>query len=510
MISRRRALVSAAVLPFALSAAGSVGSRPADVPDVGASRPLPVPRLDTGVVDRDGVRRFAVTARAGTTEVVAGVQTPTWGYDGSILGPTLRARRGDVVAVDVTNALPEATTVHWHGMRVPAMFDGGPHQAIEPGATWSPRWPVDQPAATLWYHPHPHGATQRHVYRGLAGFFLVDDGASGTLDLPERYGIDDVPLVIQDRRLRADGTLDETDDSAFGVLGDVVTVNGMHDVYFDVRTERVRFRILNGSASRLFNLARSDGAPFELIATDGGLLERPARLDRLLLSPGERAEIVLDVRPSQTLSLLALPIERQAGISDPSKFGFDDSFTILELRTAQALSRSPAPSRTLATVEPVVAAGVQPQRTFTLRWYMINGRRMDPGRIDMTIPAGSVEVWSVRNADDWPHNFHVHDVQFQVVSIDGQVPPAELAGWKDTVYTPPGRTYHLAMRFSGQGDPFHPYMFHCHLLHHEDQGMMGQFLVLEPGQSPQPMVVNPGMGAGTADSSGPQGHSGHG
>ncbi|MFE3444143.1 multicopper oxidase family protein [Nocardia sp. NPDC059180] len=486
MISRRRLLAASVALPLAASVAGCV--RHPSAPAVGTTRPLPIPPLTTGQVGADGVRRFELTARTGTTEMLPGKATPTWGYNGSVLGPALRARRGERVAFTITNNLPEATTVHWHGMRVPARCDGGPHQTIEAGGTWSPEWTVDQPAATLWYHPHPHGSTEKHVYRGLSGFFLIDDEHADGLDLPRRYGVDDIPLVIQDRRFAADGRLDETDSSTYGLLGDTIITNGISDAHLSVRTERVRLRILNGSSSRLFNLARSDDRPFDLIATDGGFLEKPLSLSRMQLSPGERAEIVLELRAGQTLTLRSLPIEPRAGLSDPAEFGFDDTFDILTLRAAPQLTPSPALPGALATITPLGAAATT--RSFELQWYMINGQRMDMNRIDLTVQAGATEVWEVRNADNWPHNFHIHDVRFQVIGIDGLPPPQALSGWKDTVYTEPGRTYTLAMRFSGHTDPTYPYMYHCHLLHHEDQGMMGQFLVLGPGQQPAPMVMS--------------------
>jgi FtsP/CotA-like multicopper oxidase with cupredoxin domain len=484
VISRRRLLVAAAAMPLALSGAACVRGQASSTPVT--TRPLPVPPLSAGRVGVDGVRRFELAAQPGVTEMLPGRSTATWGYNGSILGPTLRARRGERVAFTITNNLPEITSVHWHGMRVPARYDGGPHQSIEPGATWEPEWTVEQHAATLWYHPHPHGSTEKHVYRGLSGLFLIDDDIADGLDLPRRYGVDDIPLVIADRRFTSGGGLDEADDSKYGLLGDTVITNGIAGAHLSVSTERVRLRVLNGSSSRLFNLARSDDASFDLIATDGGLLEKPVSLTRIQLSPGERAEIVLELRAGQTVTLRSLPIETREGLSDPATFGFDDTFDILTLRPESTLSASPGLPETLTIITPLVDAATPVNRSFELQWYMINGQRMDMNRIDLVVPVDTTEVWSIRNVDNWPHNFHVHDVQFQVIGVDGRTPPPALSGWKDTIYTEPGRTYNVGMRFSGHADPTNPYMYHCHLLHHEDQGMMGQFLVLAPGQQPAP------------------------
>lgn len=487
MISRRRLLVAAATLPLVTAAAGC-GRTPARTA-AATTRPLPVPPLAPATVGADGVRRFHLTAQAGVTEIVPGKSTPTWGYDGAMLGPTLRAHRGDTVAVQVRNTLPEPTSVHWHGMHVPADCDGGPHQTVAPGGTWHPQWRIDQPAATLWYHPHPHGTTEKHVYRGLAGLFLLDDADTDRLDLPRDYGIDDIPLVIQDRRLTAEGTLDETLTGSFGLLGDTLTVNGIHGAHFDATTARVRLRLLNGSASRLFHLGFDDNRRFTLIATDGGLLAQPVPLTRIQLSPGERAEIVVDLRGADTVTLRAFPVEMRAGIDRPARFGFDDTFDVLAVRGPARADAVPALPATLTTVTSPAAPGAAVDRTFDLKWFMINGKKMDMNRVDLTIPTGATEVWQVRNLEDWPHNFHVHDVQFLLRGIDGHAPPPQLAGWKDTVYTEPGRTYELALHFAGPANPTYPYMYHCHLLHHEDQGMMGQFLLLDPGQQPDPAAL---------------------
>ncbi|WP_067709102.1 multicopper oxidase family protein [Nocardia yamanashiensis] len=504
MLSRRRLLVAATALPVAFAAGGCARGAGSTVADgSGGTRPLPIPPVEHGSVDAAGVRRFALTVQAGNSEIVAGKSTPTWGYNGAMLGPTLRARRGETVAVAVRNTLGEATSVHWHGMHVPASCDGGPHQMIAPGGQWNPSWRIEQPAATLWYHPHPHGNTEKHVYRGLSGLFLIDDEDSEGLPLPREYGVDDIPVVLQDKTLTADGTLDERRGNSFGLLGTTMVVNGISGAHLEVRTERVRLRLLNGSSSRVFQLGFSDDRRFDLVATDGGLLTEPVALQRITLSPGERAEIVVAARGSDSVVLRALPVTMRAGIDRPERFGFDDTFDVLTLRAGTRLHSSPAlPAALTAAPAALTAAAVD--RTFDLKWFMINGLKMDMNRIDMTITTGATEVWAVRNLEDWPHNFHVHDTRFRIRAIDGAPPPPELAGFKDTVYTEPGRTYELVMHFPGPADPTYPYMFHCHLLHHEDAGMMGQFLLLDPGQQATPMTM-PADHAGMENG----GHGGH-
>jgi blue copper oxidase len=513
-LSRRSFLIGLAAAPVALSAAcagDGVGFATDPARSVaGRGRPLPIPPLATATTDASGVRRFALTAGPGSTEMLAGTRTPTWGYNGSVLGPTIRARRGETVAFTIDNALPEATTVHWHGLHVPARYDGGPHQTIDPGARWEPTWTVNQPAATLWYHPHPHGTTEKHVYRGLAGFFLVDDEDTPSSGLPSTYGVDDIPIVVQDKRFAADGALDESGSTDVGLLGDTVVANGFADTYLPVSTELVRLRLLNGSAGRMYNLGFSDDREFDMVASDGGLLPEPVRLTRIALSPGERAEIVVAAGAAPVL-LRAFPFEDNAGLDAPeaTDAGVHDDFDILELRPATTLGPSAAIPAALATVPPIDPNAAVARREFELQWFMINGQRMDMARVDFISTVDTVEIWTVRNVDNWPHNFHVHDTQFQILDIDGATPPPELCGWKDTVYTPPGSTIRLALRFSEYTDPALPYMYHCHLLLHEDMGMMGQFLVLGPGEQPLPMAAT-AMGTGHAASAPTTPGAGHG
>ncbi|MEV6774057.1 multicopper oxidase domain-containing protein [Nocardia sp. NPDC051030] len=493
-LSRRSLLTALALAPIAAVGCSSGSSAPAPT----GSRPLPIPPLAAATV-QDGVRRFTLRAGAGETEMLPGKRTPTWGYNGTVLGPTLRARRGESVAVTVNNTLPEMTTLHWHGMHVPPRMDGGPYQPIEPGGTWSPTWTINQQAATLWYHPHPHGSTEKHVYRGLSGFFLLDDDAADGLDLPNDYGVDDIPLVIQDRRFTPDGALDESDPTNAGLLGDTIVTNGIAHAHLNVRTSRLRLRILNGSSGRVYNLGFTDGREFQLIATDGGLLAAPITRNRIQVSPGERVEIVVRFDSNAPTTLHSFPIENRGTLpaAEATTFGFDDAFDILEIRPAEGMKSAAALPSSLIPITRLATPGTPVDHSFELQWFMINRARMDMNRIDFTVQVDTTEVWTVRNVDNWPHNFHIHDVQFQIIAIDGTPPPPELAGWKDTVFTPPGPTFTLAMRFTDHSDPSYPYMFHCHLLLHEDRGMMGQFLVLAPGQQPAPaQMPMSGMGPG--------------
>jgi len=439
-------------------------------------KPLAVPPLAESRIDGEGRRVFDLRAREGHADLGQDQPTRTWGFNGDYLGPTLRAKRGERVVVNVANGLAEPTSVHWHGMHLPARMDGGPHQEVRPGATWSPTWTVDQPAATLWYHPHPHGQTARHVERGLAGMFILDDENSAKL--PHEYGVDDVPVIVQDRDFDGGGQFDDE-----GGTGDTVLVNGTVAPYLDVRTERVRLRLLNASAARTYSLGLSDGRPFTLIGTDGGLLPAPHDLGRIRLSPGERAEIVVAMKPAERVTLRSFPGDLDNPLSDRFAGG-RDTLDVLELRTESDLASSPEVSAVLAPIERLDPGEAATTREFKLSGRQINGQKMDMGRIDAVVTKDTTEVWEITKEDGTPHSFHVHDVQFQVLSVGGEAPPAELSGWKDTVLLAPNKTIRIIARFADYADPDVPYMYHCHVLKHEDAGMMGQFVVVEPGQKP--------------------------
>jgi FtsP/CotA-like multicopper oxidase with cupredoxin domain len=487
---RRRAVLKGLAAAGIVVAAPAVGFAgwvwaDADRSNTGAlsfRNPLRIPPLSEPTVDADGRRRFRLELRAGSTEFLPGTRTATWGANGAYLGPTLRVRRGDRVAVDVRNRLPETTTLHWHGMHLPAEMDGGPHQPIGRDDVWQPYWTVDQPAATLWYHPHLHRATAAHVYRGVAGLLLVDDPATDDLPLPKSYGVDDVPLIVQDKKIHDDGALDESDLTfggltVTGLLGDKILVNGTYDPRFEVTTELVRLRLLNAANARVFQLGFADDREFALIAVDSGLLPAPEQMNRLLLSPGERAEIVVRFAAADEVVLKSFPAPLGANVAYARLAGGHDEHDLIKFAAPGALRPAPALPPVLAPH----AASPQPAGTpFRLEMgdFTFNGRTMEMERLDRVVGAGTVERWDIVNGQSIPHNFHVHGASFHVLDVDGAGPPTQLRGAKDTVYVPPGSSVGLAVSFLPHSDARRPYMFHCHLLAHEDSGMMGQFVTV--------------------------------
>ena len=252
MISRRGILLGAAASGAVLLARSRTG-----VAEVGRFvNPLKIPPLLEGGSATEG-KIYDLNVAPGKSEFLSGSSTPTIGINGAYLGPTIRCRENERVTLRIRNSLTEQTTLHWHGLRVPAASDGGPHQIVEPGAVWETSFAIRQKASLCWYHSHLIEHTGEQVLRGLAGLFLIEDDQSHSLNLPSDYGVDDIPLVIQDRRFRADGSFDYAlamHDTMMGYKGNVVLVNGTANPHVVLRRQRTRLRILNGSNSRIYSL----------------------------------------------------------------------------------------------------------------------------------------------------------------------------------------------------------------------------------------------------------------
>jgi FtsP/CotA-like multicopper oxidase with cupredoxin domain len=489
-------------------AAAAAGAAALEGPQLLASEagrfanPLRIPALLDGVAGPDG-KTFDLAVTSGSSRFLPGLATPTIGINGPYLGPTIRCRAGERVTLRVKNGLAEPTTVHWHGLHIPARHDGGPHQVVQPGAVWEPAFEIRQKASTCWYHSHLMGRTGEQVLRGLAGLFLIEDEESRALRLPSQYGIDDVPLIIQDRRFNRDGSfayLSAMPDVMMGYKGNVILVNGTVDPHLTLRRQRTRLRILNASNSRIYTLGRDDGKDLLVIASDGSLLERPVRQRRVRVGPAERIELLVEARAGETFRLMSHP-DRVVGGMGPGMMmggmaGNTETFAVIELRagTLEA-SDTPLPERLIEVPGWSEAQAVR-SRSFSLDMGMmgmgmgmggrggmggmmgINGRAMSMARIDVRVPLGSVEIWRIGNATPLAHPFHIHDVQFRVLDRDGEPPLPHERGLKDTVLVDPGSVVRVIAEFADFADPDHPYMYHCHILEHEDAGMMGQFVVV--------------------------------
>lgn len=444
----------------------------------------------------------------GTVQFFPGSITQTMGANGNLLGPTIMLRKNQNVKMNVTNNINEATTIHWHGMHVAPENDGGPHVVIQNGQTWSPNFEVLDHASTHWYHPHLHEKTHDHVQMGIAGFIYVRDNEEAAINLPRTYGLDDIPLVVQTKAFDANNQI----ITAHTALDSILLVNGTIKPFWNAPAQIVRLRLLNGSSERVYNFGFNDNRTFHMIGSDGGLLTAPVGLTRLLLAPGERAEILVNLSADNSKSIRLMNYGSQIpnahyGAAQPgmgpgqtipnytlNRLNGRD-FTVLDINVGPATSN---PVKTIPTSlishNPLAEsqANITRQLTFTSMAmgqgaingpFVINGQHFDMDVINYRVPFENIEIWELRNQSPIAHPFHIHNVPFYILDINGNAPPAHLRGRKDVVLVPAGNS---TVRFITKFEDFHndtiPYMYHCHMLTHEDEGMMGQFVVLPPCQ----------------------------
>lgn len=427
-----------------------------------------------------GTVELSLTAAPVKKTVLPGRSTEFWAYNGSVPGPLIEATEGDRVRVRFQNQLAQPSTIHWHGLPVPADQDGNPMDPVAPGSGRVYEFTLPEGSAgTYWYHPHAHGVTAEQVYRGLAGAFIVRPRVD-TLPVTVREQV----LMVTDLRLASDGSIPANTmmDSMNGREGQYVLVNGAMQPRLDMQPgETQRWKLFNASNARYLRIAL-DGTTFVQIGTDGGLLATPAPLaSEMLLAPSERAEIWVraTVLANSEIALRALAYDRGA-------MGATASSVSLTLATVRVSPDSPLaeiglPGQ-LREIESFAKTAATSQITRRLVLsengnmgmagsLLINGKSFDPGRVDTSVRVGTIERWDVENTSTMDHPFHVHGTQFQVVSRSrgGVVTPASFLSWKDTVNVPPGSSVSFLIRQNEVGKR----MYHCHILEHEDAGMMG-------------------------------------
>nr|WP_246088456.1 multicopper oxidase family protein [Phreatobacter stygius] len=425
-----------------------------------------------------GVFKARLTAQPAKVRFAAGLDTPVLGYNGLSPGPLIAVTEGDQVEIIFANRIPgEESTIHWHGMPVPADQDGNPMDPVASGAERTYRFSLPEGSAgSYWYHPHPHGRTASQVYRGLAGIFLVKPKVD---PIPVAYG--DTPLVFTDLRLAADGTMPDSTmvDLMNGRVGDHVLVNGQKNPSLSVlRGTKRRFRLFNATNARFLRMSFEDAA-ITVIGTDGGLLEKPVPADEIFLAPAERLDVIVAFGKAGKATLRTLDYDR--GWMGPHRPA-DASMSLLSVNVAQAAAEPapPLPDR-LRTIEDL-GAPAQTRRfvlTETMGMdasgmtmaFLINGAAFDMKRVDIVAKAGEVELWEIVNQADMDHPFHVHGTQFQWVERErnGRVTKPAYRAWKDTVNVAHGETVRLLIRQDLPGQR----MYHCHILEHEELGMMG-------------------------------------
>jgi spore coat protein A len=484
--------------------------------------PLPVPRVLTPVSGTSGSPHYRVTLSEFHQKVHRDLPpTILWGFEGAMPGPTIKAHRGQAVTVDWVNDLPlrhrltidhnldgagktvpeVRSVIHLHGGHVASSSDGNPEDWITPGHTQHTIYPNNQPAATLWYHDHAMGITRLNAMMGLAGFYILHDPEEDRLRLPS--GPYDIPLALQDRIFDAHGQIaypvGPASDSPWvpEFYGTTILVNGRVSPYLDVEPRRYRFRFLNASNARVYRLSLVPGQPLVQIGTDGGLLPEPAPRHALLLVPGERFDAVIDFtgREGRRITLM-----NSARAPYPSGGG------LIPRLVMQFRVRRPLAARSVSSEIPLRLASVTPlreemavkTRRLTLQEdlaangrLLLNGLRyMDAVTED---PAnGSVEIWEIANTTIDTHPIHLHAVHFQLLDrrqfdlarwlrtaeiafTRPAIPaPPEEQGWKDIILCPPAHVTRIIVPFHGEPGRF---VWHCHMLEHEDNEMMRPFLL---------------------------------
>jgi blue copper oxidase len=471
-----------------------------------AQQPLFIPDTLSG-------NQIHLTLQYGQVNFYPGGPTQTMGVNGNILGPTIILNKHQQVTLNVNNQLTDTTTIHWHGLHVAPENDGTPHITIAPNTTWRPAFEVLDWASTYWYHPHPHGKNNDHVQLGIAGFIIVRDQEEAAITLPRTYGVDDIPLVLQTKAFDNNNQI-----IIESQLDTALMVNATLRPFHPVPAQVVRLRLLNGASERTFNLGFNNNLPFQMIGSDGGLLTAPVQLTRLRLAPGERAEILVNLSAlqGQTVQLRNFGSELPNGIHGATQPGMGmgqsipgynqnplngGNYNILDLLVG-APTAQPVTSIPTSLVSHQISTPAQADTTRTITFmsmnmgpqaiagpFMFDMMPFDMMMINHRIPFNNIEIWELRNQTPIAHPFHIHDVQFYVLSINGAPPPAHLAGRKDVILVPGGNG---VVRFITQFETFFndtlPYMYHCHMLTHEDHGMMGQFVVLAPNNvSDQPI-----------------------
>ena len=447
------------------------------------------------LLDTQETGLLALTARTGQTNFLGMAPTRTSGFSQSYLGPTIRMRNGPL-PTRIANQLYDIVTVHWHGLLVPGEYDGGPQSPVLPGRTWRGEMPIDQRPTTLWYHSHVCGRTAPDVYAGLAGALHITDGRDDDRGLPSIYGHDDLTLIYQDRRFNEAGRMvyDVSRlDIENGFHGNRMLINGQASAVAVVPRGIVRLRLINASNARIYSIHLSDERPLFLIGTDGGFLPKPVELKFVRMAPGERCEVLVDFADGPAPILM-----NKRGVSiGVLAFAVDDSSPARIVRIPESLDAEPfdlpeegVPTRRLGLN--LGGAAIAPESAQPLYGtvlcragsagplvndFGINGHAYNVDRIEFEVKHGAVERWVIGGGGVVEHPFHIHGIHFRVLSETGGAPPRpENRGWKDTVLIT-GET-EIVARFSVPASRDTPYMYHCHILEHEDAGMMGQFAVV--------------------------------
>ncbi|WP_444929802.1 multicopper oxidase CueO [Microbulbifer sp. SSSA002] len=519
-LSRREFCFATGVMGAALFT--GVSSAKATQTETNRRHALPIPPQ----LRADEQGQIKLATRPGRQSFLAGWATHTCGFNGPFLGPAIRVRKGEKVTVSVVNQLTQNVTAHWHGLIIPGSADGGPYMPLKPGETWRLDWNIIQPAATLWFHPHLYPTTAELVLKGLAGLIIIDDDESDALPLPSHWGVDDIPLILQDRRFTDDGQFFHRFNEvtiAAGYCGDRLLVNGVINPVVRPPRGWVRFRILDGSNGRNYRLATSDKRPLYVIASDGGLLSEPVKVEVLPIAAGERYEVMIDTRDGKPFDLQTLPVPQPIMRLPP----FDRAHSFLSVLPATSEGKGQLPERLVSlppipkNLPPISQRLVMQMNRQQQAQAAINATGLMPmlatGATDPDVVAKVVKLitegpalslkqqliangingvsfaltepgfkvarnqdlrWEISEGQDsMLHPVHIHGCQFRVIQYNEAEPPLYMRGWKDTIPISAGGKAEIYVRFPLAAMADMPYMAHCHVLEHEDSGMMTEFSV---------------------------------
>lgn len=446
------------------------GYIPLEVPDI-PQQPLRIPALLQPDKETDTDMYYTLTAQEGETQLLPGAKTKTWGFSAPLLGKTIVLKNGKTIHMHLQNHLPEMTTFHWHGLNIPGPIeDGGCHAPVYPDGHRDIKFKIHQPAATVWLHAHPCPETAYQVWRGLAAPVIVQDDVESKLPFPRDYGVDDIPLILQDRHFHENNQWDyRADYDPDGVQGPTPMINGTVNPYFDVTTQKLRLRILDGANRREWRLHFSDDLAFTQIASDDGILPEPVHFTHLMTTCAERHEIIVDFgnyKPGDEVILYS----DDTPLVHFRIHEFAPDNTTLPDHLVDIPDYEPDPDMPL---HKVVMSGMD-------EWVMIDGKKFNMQRIDYKMPINKTQLWDISNTNDMDggmiHPFHMHGLAFTIVSRNGKAPYPNEHGLKDVIAVNPDEHVVIKVRFTVPG----VFMYHCHIIEHEDGGMMAQIQVYDP------------------------------
>ena len=502
------------------------------------STTLPTLHILPTLIDEDGNTQDAKATYTLTAnkDVTVKIETPTgfwntpmWRYNNNPLPLVIRTNRGNKMTLNFNNKLDFNSTIHWHGFKIPADMDGGPDFPVKADDSKVYSFTMNQPASSLWFHPHPDMQTGKQVYMGLAGVYLIEDKISQKLEADKMLpsGSKDVVLLVQDRRFDSEKNgirellyKNKTMD-ADGMKGATILVNGSVMPKLNVDTTQYRFRLYNVSNAKTYNFAFSDGRKFKIVGTDGGLLNKPVEVDHIMLGAAERVELVVDFSQDSVgdkVLMVSRPYKSDSMMSSMNASSSNDDMdmedngmglTIMRFDITKEVVEDinlytslPSNAEIATRLDPTTAVNLGDSRKFVMSMYSgkngntgmenmngmnsnsnttmnmtfaINGKIFDPNRVDEFVGTGTTEIWDIKNISPMAHPFHAHAIQWQILDRNGVPATGTDLGWKDTFLVQPDESIRIIGKFEpvNVGD----YMYHCHILEHEDAGMMGYFRV---------------------------------